>query len=261
MDEIRGQVVGRFFADLRKPRSIGRAGTRAHTLSDKSIKNIRATLRRILASAFEWDAAIDVKMGDTLVLTRRATEGTPPRRDRRGGIQRTAFVACPLPPALEHLAAGHRVLFDDGRIHAVVERARKNRDEFVLRVLRTQKETSKATGVDLRREVTAPAQATSFTLLGADSPFWDSHRPSTMNLYSCRPRRSFSKVPYVPSCALSLSLSKQEGFQLLNVPAMRTSDPGSALKSNLIHFHSLSAAPEASFLSATVLLLIIEHPA
>jgi len=55
LDEIRGHVVDRFFADLRKPRSIGKDGTRAHALSDKSIKNIRATLRRILASAFEWE--------------------------------------------------------------------------------------------------------------------------------------------------------------------------------------------------------------
>jgi len=55
LHEIRGQVVDRFFADLRKPKPIGKNGTRQHTLSDKSIKNIRATLRRILASAFEWE--------------------------------------------------------------------------------------------------------------------------------------------------------------------------------------------------------------
>jgi hypothetical protein len=55
LDEIRGQVVDRFFANLRKPSPIGKHSTRAHTLSPKSIKNIRATLRRILASAFEWE--------------------------------------------------------------------------------------------------------------------------------------------------------------------------------------------------------------
>ncbi len=55
LNDIRGQVVDRFFANLRKPRSIGKHDTRIHTLSDKSIKNIRATLRRILASAFEWE--------------------------------------------------------------------------------------------------------------------------------------------------------------------------------------------------------------
>ena len=55
LDEIRGQVVDRFFADLRKPKPIGKYETRVHTLSDKSIKNIRATLRRIFASAVEWE--------------------------------------------------------------------------------------------------------------------------------------------------------------------------------------------------------------
>jgi hypothetical protein len=38
LDEIRGHVVDRFFADLRKPKPIGKTGTRAHTLSDKSIR-------------------------------------------------------------------------------------------------------------------------------------------------------------------------------------------------------------------------------
>jgi hypothetical protein len=55
LDEIRGQAVDRFVADLRKPKLIGKNETRALTLSDKSIKNIRATLRRILASAVEWE--------------------------------------------------------------------------------------------------------------------------------------------------------------------------------------------------------------
>jgi integrase len=55
LDEVRGHAVDRFFADLRKPRAIGKNEMRLHTLSDKSIKNIRATLRRILASAFEWE--------------------------------------------------------------------------------------------------------------------------------------------------------------------------------------------------------------
>jgi integrase len=55
LDEIRGHVVDQFFADLRKPKPIGKGGRRKHTLADKTIKNIRATLRRILASACEWE--------------------------------------------------------------------------------------------------------------------------------------------------------------------------------------------------------------
>jgi integrase len=43
VDEIRGEVVDRFFARLR-----------AKGLSAKTVRNVRATLRRILASAVDW---------------------------------------------------------------------------------------------------------------------------------------------------------------------------------------------------------------
>jgi len=88
-------------------------------------------------------ASIDVKADDTLVLTRRAAAGRPPRRDREGRVARSGVISCTLPDALDHLELGHRVLFDDGRIHAVVEGAKKKRGEFLLRVVRTQKETIK----------------------------------------------------------------------------------------------------------------------
>jgi pyruvate kinase len=87
-------------------------------------------------------APIDVKVGDRLVLTRRATSGKPPQRDREG-VAAPAIVTCTLPAALEHLATGHRVIFDDGRIHTVVQGGKKKRDEFLLRVVHTQKETVK----------------------------------------------------------------------------------------------------------------------
>lgn len=48
LDRITGELVARFFAELRSE-------TEEHDpLSEKSVKNIRATLRRILASAKEW---------------------------------------------------------------------------------------------------------------------------------------------------------------------------------------------------------------
>jgi integrase len=43
LDRVRGEVVDRLFAHLRR-----------EGLSEKSIRNVRATLRRILASAVEW---------------------------------------------------------------------------------------------------------------------------------------------------------------------------------------------------------------
>jgi pyruvate kinase len=86
-------------------------------------------------------AAIDVRMGDPLVLTGRATKARPPLRDAAGQVQQPGVVSCTLAAALNHLAAGHRVLFDDGRIQAVV--VRKTGDDYLLRVVRTQKEIAK----------------------------------------------------------------------------------------------------------------------
>jgi pyruvate kinase len=87
--------------------------------------------------------AIGLKRGDPLVLTQRTADGTPPRRDRQGHVEKPGTIACTLPAALDHLEIGHRVLFDDGRILAVVERADKKRGDFLLRIVRTQKETAK----------------------------------------------------------------------------------------------------------------------
>ncbi|HXN34176.1 MAG TPA: pyruvate kinase [Polyangiaceae bacterium] len=89
------------------------------------------------------DAVIDIKRGDTLLLTRRAVDGTPPRRDREGCVLTPGIIACTLPAALDHLEVGHRVLFDDGRILAIVERAARTRGEFLLRVVRTQKKMAR----------------------------------------------------------------------------------------------------------------------
>jgi pyruvate kinase len=87
--------------------------------------------------------AIDVKVGDELVLTAREVKGSPPRRDAKGRVTHQAVVACTLPAALDLLDVGHRVLFDDGRIEAIVEKADKSRRDYVVRVGRTQKETIK----------------------------------------------------------------------------------------------------------------------
>jgi|CZKU01.1.fsa_nt_gi pyruvate kinase len=91
----------------------------------------------------EEGGAIDVKVGDPLVLTRRRVKGKPPRRDGEGTVERPGVVACTLPAALDHLDVGHRVLFDDGCIVAVVERIDEKREDFLVRVVRTQKRNAK----------------------------------------------------------------------------------------------------------------------
>lgn len=88
-------------------------------------------------------AFVDVRAGDVLVLSGRGVDGRPPRRDEAGRVVRPGRVSCTLPDALELLAVGHRVLFDDGRIEALVSEVRKKRGEYVLSVVRTHKETTK----------------------------------------------------------------------------------------------------------------------
>ena len=93
----------------------------------------------------EADSAIDVRTGDTLLLTARTVAGAAPQRAADGQVERPGIIACTLPEALEHLHVGQRVLFDDGKIQAVVEGIDGNGD-FRLRVARTHKQTTKLRG-------------------------------------------------------------------------------------------------------------------
>jgi pyruvate kinase len=92
------------------------------------------------------EAVIDVRSGDSLVLTTRECMGSPPTRDDDGGIETPGVIPCTLPAALAQLKVGHRVLFDDGRIHTTVERIEQASGDFFVRVNRTQKRIAKLRG-------------------------------------------------------------------------------------------------------------------
>lgn len=118
---------------------------RAYVLGEADVQIRRGKKHKddvTLAVGDMANVAIDVRPGDTLVLTKRDVAGTAPERDHKGRVETPGVVACTLPDALEHLEAGHRVLFDDGKIHAVVERV-KNSGDFSLRVVRTDRPISK----------------------------------------------------------------------------------------------------------------------
>jgi len=82
-------------------------------------------------------AGIPLAVGERLVLTADDVEGRPAERDARGHVRRPAVVSCTVPEALSRVAAGHRVLFDDGRIEAEVERV--HGADLRLRVRRTSR--------------------------------------------------------------------------------------------------------------------------
>jgi integrase len=55
LDEIKREALDAFFAKVRQSARRGRNKQDGRTLSSKSVKNVRTTLRRILMSAVEWE--------------------------------------------------------------------------------------------------------------------------------------------------------------------------------------------------------------
>jgi pyruvate kinase len=120
------------------------ATQRASVLDGATVGLARAGRRRgvvRLEVAGDAPGAIDVRVGDPLVLTSRRTTGRAPRRLPSGRVSAPGRIACTLPQALERLGVGHRVMFDDGRIEAVVAR-KLSPGRFELEVRRTHKRTS-----------------------------------------------------------------------------------------------------------------------
>ncbi|HYP99304.1 MAG TPA: pyruvate kinase [Polyangiaceae bacterium] len=131
--------------ELDPDQAIAFALERAYVLGEADVQIRRGKKHKddvTLAVGDMADVAIDVRPGDTLLLTKRDVAGTAPERDHKGRVETPGIVSCTLPDALEHLEVGHRVLFDDGKIHAVVERV-KNSGDFSLRVVRTDRPVSK----------------------------------------------------------------------------------------------------------------------
>jgi pyruvate kinase len=168
--------------------------------------------------------AIDLEKGDALVLTRSATAGTPPRRDRRGRVDIPGVIGCTLPAALDRLEVGHRVLFDDGRILTLVERVEKKRGTLLLRVVRTQKKTAK-----LRAEkgINLPDTLTTVPSMTED----DLHALAFIAKHSDAVSLSFVRTPDDvrklhegldrlgrPKLGVVLKIETREGFE--NLPRM-----------------------------------------
>jgi len=64
-----------------------------------------------------------LRAGDTLVLHRSSTPGTPAQEDAEGNITRNAHIACQQPEVFEFVAEGHPVSLNDGKISGVVTSA------------------------------------------------------------------------------------------------------------------------------------------
>jgi pyruvate kinase len=144
--DVRGKRRSLHMREVGPDAAVATCVRRAYLRDRASAHLLRAgkelTVVRLVVGRGEG-AAIDLKADERFVLTSRVVKGRPPRRNRAGHVTRQALVACTLPAALELLAVGHRVLFDDGRIEAIVQEAAPSRGDYVLRVVRTRKATAK----------------------------------------------------------------------------------------------------------------------
>ncbi len=68
-------------------------------------------------------AAIRLKIGDSLILTRDQAPGQPAQYDNKGRLIRPASIACTLPGVFTSVKKGERILIDDGRIGGVIQSA------------------------------------------------------------------------------------------------------------------------------------------
>ncbi len=84
---------------------------------------------------------LTLRAGDVLELRKDRSLGHGPRLSKNGEIEAPASIACGLPALIQALLPGHRVLFDDGKILAVVED--KSESSARLRIVRTQGESAK----------------------------------------------------------------------------------------------------------------------
>jgi pyruvate kinase len=78
---------------------------------------------------------IPLARGDKLILTRRDLPGEPALYDEAGNLLQPAHIACSLTEAFDAVEPGHRILFDDGKIHGYV--LGSDRDTITVEITQT----------------------------------------------------------------------------------------------------------------------------
>lgn len=78
---------------------------------------------------------IPLQIGDTLILTRANLPGEAAHYDETGRLAQPAHIACTLKEAFNAVEPGHRILFDDGKIHGRV--LDNDRDNITVEITST----------------------------------------------------------------------------------------------------------------------------
>ena len=85
--------------------------------------------------------AIDLAIGDILILTRQLQPGRPATRDSAGTILSPARIGCTLPEIFDDVQTGERVWFDDGKIGGTIEKVEP--DRIFIRITQAKVEGEK----------------------------------------------------------------------------------------------------------------------
>jgi len=90
------------------------------------------------------ERSLRLAVGDRLEITAEPELGRPALRDEANRVRRPARIGCTLPEVFRDVRSGHRVLFDDGKIGAVVREA--ERDHLEVEIVRARSGKAKLRG-------------------------------------------------------------------------------------------------------------------
>lgn len=139
LEDTRGKARMLRVEEVRSEVALAAGGQHAFVLDEAAVRLERdgqRVRRGTLRVGGASDAAIELSVGDRLVLTSRPVAGHGAVRGADGQVDKPALIACTLGEALQHLDVGQRVSFDDGKLEAVVEAVKKHEQDHVLRVVR-----------------------------------------------------------------------------------------------------------------------------
>ncbi len=87
------------------------------------------------------EQSILLKPGDTLIVHKDPRPGEPAVVDDNGQVVKPAHVSCTLPEIFDDVKAGEPIMFDDGKVEAVIESASEN--ELKVKILHAKETGSK----------------------------------------------------------------------------------------------------------------------
>jgi pyruvate kinase len=92
--------------------------------------------RTIIDNLPAQDGVIELRNGDTLLLSCRKKPGRPTLRDKDGSLLNPGIVSLPIPEIYRDCCPGESVFFDDGRIAGMIEAV--NADQLRVRITHTR---------------------------------------------------------------------------------------------------------------------------